>query len=217
MAYWFTSDLHLNHKFILKERNFSTLEEMKEKIFSMFDVIKKGDEVFILGDVGWDAEVVQELLDYLIMTKKVRELYIIEGNHDNLWLKKIKHHPRIHICQTMTLKAQPKNGYEAIFLSHYPHIIFDKSHYGAYHLHGHGHETTSDRPLLDALVMGKRLNVNCELNDFKLWNRDDIEKYMKGLPDNIDYFLCKGTDKQKKKTLKIIKKLNKVLKGLKNI
>ena len=151
------------------------------------------------------------------MKKKVAKVFVIEGNHDHNWTKDFMFHPRVELCQTMTLKAQPKNGYRAIFLSHYPQIIYNKSHYGAYQLHGHGHIDTIDRPLLDALQMGKRLNVNCELHDYKLWSRDEIEEFMKTKPENIDFYLCKGTNRQKKKALKMIKKMGKILKGLENL
>lgn len=214
---WFTSDLHLSHRFVTKTRGFESVEKMNEKLYSMFDVVKKGDFVYILGDVAWETEEAKKLLDYLIMKKKVGQVIIIEGNHDFNWIGKFELHPRVKIVQTMTLKAQKTNGYRALFLSHYPQIIFNKSHYGAYQLHGHGHADTSDRPLLDALVMGKRLNVNCELHDYKLWSRDEIEEYMNTLPENIDYYLCRGNDSQKRKVNRILRKINKTLKGLERL
>lgn len=211
---WFTSDCHINHNTILSHRKFSSIEEMNDTLLHMFDVVKKGDNVYLLGDISWDAEGAKMLFDYLIMKKKVAKVFVIEGNHDHNWIKGFTFHPRVELCQTMTLKDQPKNGYRAIFLSHYPQIIYNKSHYGAYQLHGHGHADTIDRPLLDALQMGKRLNVNCELHEYQLWSRDEIEKYMNGLSENVDYFLCKGTDSQKKKVKKMLRKINKILKGL---
>lgn len=214
---WFTSDLHLGHKMILPHRQFETLEEMKEKIFSMFDVVRKGDNVYILGDISWDTQSAQELLNYIIMKKRAANVYIIEGNHDEKWIGKVTEHPRIHYCQTLTLKAQQKNGYQSIFLSHYPNIIYNKSHHGAYHLHGHGHKDTLDRPLLDALQTGKRLNVCCDLSDYKLWSRDDIELAMKEKPMNIDFVLCHGSEESKKKVESIIERLGILLSELKEI
>ena len=216
--YWFVSDLHMNHRFVLKTRSqFNSMEEMNGTIFKMFDVLKKGDDVYILGDLGWEPEIVNKLFEFLIMKKKVRMIHIIIGNHDDYWIGKVMEHPRIKYCQTMFLKPQTKNGYHGIFLSHYPQIIFDKSHYGAFQLHGHGHADTSDKPLLDSLIMGKRLNVNCELHDYKLWSRDEIEEYMKGMPVNIDNVLCRGNDKQKRKVKRMLKKINKILRGLNDI
>lgn len=218
MAQWFTSDLHLGHRFVLRTRpQFSSMEEMNETLIKMFDVVKKGDDVYILGDLSWESDLVQQLFDFLIMKKRVANVFVIIGNHDDNWMKAVKQHPRIHYCQTMFLRPQSKNGYHGIFLSHYPQIIFDKSHYGAFQLHGHGHADTSDRPLLDALVMGKRLNVNCELHNFKLWSRNDVEEYMKTMPANIDNILCRGNDKQKKKVKRMLKKINRILGGLNDI
>ena len=65
--------------------------------------------------------------------------------------------------------------------------------------------------------MGKRLNVNCELHDYKLWSRDEIEEYMKGMPVNIDNVLCRGNDKQKRKVKRMLKKIHKILRGLNGI
>lgn len=222
MSQWFTSDLHLGHKAATKYRPFETLEEMKERLYGMFDVVKKGDFVYILGDVAYEAEDAKELFEYLILKKKVSDLYVIEGNHDNHWMGKIgdiENHKRFHVCQTKTLTPQKTPGCDnTLFLSHYPQIIYNKSHYGAYQLHGHGHATTSDRPLLDNLVLGKRLNVNCELHDYKLWSREDIDAYMKSMPDNIDYYLCRGSLKQKHQAKRFLarekKRLGKLYKRL---
>ena len=229
MSDWFTSDLHINHKNILTHRTFApdgdavyrpfaSMEEMNETILHMFDDVRKGDNVYILGDVSWDEEGAKMLFDYLIMKKKVGKVFVIEGNHDHNWIGKFPLHPRVEIVQTMTLRAQPKNGFRAIFLSHYPQIIYDKSHYGAYQLHGHGHSDTSDRPMLDALQMGKRINVNCELHSYELWSREEVELIMRKFkPENIDYYLCKGTDRQKRKVRKMLYKINKILKGLEKL
>lgn len=210
---WFTSDLHLGHELVKNTRGFKSLEEMKEKIYSMFDVVNKNDRVFILGDIAWDLENAQELINYLIFKKKVSNLYIIEGNHDvTRWKDKIKSHPRLHIYQTMYVKSQKGLGYNSLFLSHYPHIVYNKSHHGTYMLHGHGHVDTMDRPVLDSLVFGKRLNVCCEFYDFKLLSRQDIEDMMREKPYNIDYILLHGNNKQKRIVVEALQKIDRTLK-----
>ena len=35
-------------------------------------------------------------------------------------------------------------GKQSIFLSHYAHRVWDKSHHGVYHLYGHSHGTLPD-------------------------------------------------------------------------
>lgn len=211
---WFISDLHLNHELVVKTRNFPSMEKMNETLLHMFDVVKKGDNIYLLGDVAWDADGAKMLFDYLIMKKKVGKVVLAEGNHDKNWLGKIDLHPRVEVCQTMLIKSQHKNGFRSIFISHYPQMIYDKSHHGAYQLHGHGHMDTIDRPMLDALQMGKRINVNCELHNYKLWSRSEIEETMKSKPENIDCYLCHGNDRQKKQVMKMLDKINKILKGL---
>ena len=207
---WFTSDLHLGHGMVVRERGFEDIESMHEKLYSMFDDVRKGDNLYLLGDIAWNKETAQQFFDYLIHKVKPAAIFVIEGNHDHNWLGKIARHPRIRYCQTMSIKGT-KAGYHPVFLSHYPHIIYDKSHYGAFHLHGHGHETTADRPLLDNLVFGKRLNVNCELNNYRLWSRDDVEEYMRKMPENIDSILCKGYAQDKEKAIEAIKLAGKIL------
>lgn len=212
---WFTSDLHIGHELVRRTRGFKTLEEMKEKIYSMFDVVEKGDRVFILGDIAWDTENAQELINYLIFKKKVSDLYIIEGNHDvTKWLGKIKTHPRLHIHQTMYVKSQKGFGYNSLFLSHYPHIVYNKSHHGTYQLHGHGHVDTTDRPILDKLLFGKRINVCCEFYNYTLLSRQDIEDMMSVKPDNLDYVLLHGNEKQKEYVMKALKDIDYILRRM---
>lgn len=205
--FWFTSDLHLGHEFCIKDRGFENADAMREKIYSMFDPVTKDDFVYLLGDIAWSQQEAQNLFLYLIMKKKVADIYVIQGNHDTHWLKGWKfEHPKLHICQTMLLKGNSE--FHQAFLSHYPHLIWDKSHYGAYCFSGHTHINTSDRALTDVFMdTGKRFNVCCEMSNYHLWNREEIEEKMHELPCNIDHYLVKGTDKQKElieKEMKII-------------
>ena len=41
-----------------------------------------------------------------------------------------------------------------------------------------------------------------------------VNVLMKDKPENIDFYLCKGTDKQKKKVRKMLRRMNRILKGL---
>lgn len=212
---WFTSDLHIGHELVKNTRGFKSLEEMKEKIYSMFDVVKKEDRVFILGDVAWNLEEAQEFIDYLLFKKKVSGLYIIEGNHDTTrWINQVKKHPRLHVCQTMYVKSQKGFGYNSLFLSHYPHLIYNKSHHGTYQLHGHGHVDTADRPVMDTLLFGKRINVCCEFYNYELLSRQDIEDMMLTRPANIDQILLEGTDEQKKIVMLGLKEIDNVLRRM---
>ena len=79
---WFTSDLHIDHMGLLKHRScFSSMDEMDETLFKMFDPVRKGDRVFLLGDICWKHDNLIKLFD-LLMIKKKAIVYWIEGNHD---------------------------------------------------------------------------------------------------------------------------------------
>lgn len=192
---YFTSDLHLSHNATLSFRKeFNSIEEMDNDIVSAFDVVRRGDRVFILGDISWNEESIMKVFNPLF--KKKVPIYWIKGNHDDRFFKKIEH-PLLKKHENLTVKGH--GDYAPLFLSHYPSIIFDKSHHGAYQLHGHGHRDTIDRPLLDNFCFGKRLNVNVEFHDYKLWTRDEVEEYMKSMPPNLDYILLHGTEEQQEK------------------
>lgn len=191
---WFASDLHLGHGSILQYRTkFASLDKMNEAIISSFDPVMKGDRVFLLGDLGFDAEVIHKFLDKLL--KQKIEVFWIQGNHDKDKIWKMDFEPwkakYLHKRQGMTVKGY--GNYHSLYLSHYPCLVWDKSHYGSYMIHGHGHTDTVDREILETFKTGHRLNVNIEFHDYKPWTRDEIEKALSDLylPDNLDSIILK--------------------------
>ena len=76
---------------------------------------------------------------------------------------------------------------QLITVSHYPMMVWDKSHYGAWNLYGHVHRNDSTWDKFDETwTMGKMLNINIELHDFKPWSFEEIGDYMAGQADNWD-------------------------------
>ena len=88
-----------------------------------------------------------------------------------------------------------KIGNQPITLNHYPMYVWNKSHYGAWNLHGHIHSDDSTYKKLEAIHLnnsafmrtGKILNVNIELWDFKPLSFDQLAEEMKKLPENWDF------------------------------
>ena len=191
---WFTSDLHINHITCLRHRPFDSMEAMNSTIMDAFDCVGRGDRVFMLGDLSWDESSIRELFERLLKKKAI--LFWIMGNHDKELFKKIEY-PNLFKYQTLLVRGW--GDYQPLFLSHYPQLIYDKSHNGAYQLHGHGHLDTIDVPILQNIDFGKRLNVNIEFHGFKLWSRDEVEEYMKSKPVNLDYVLLHGTPEEQAK------------------
>ena len=62
---YYISDLHIGHQNCIKfdQRPFSTLEEMHDTIVKNWNsVVKKDDDVYILGDYAWRNEIGLEIL-----------------------------------------------------------------------------------------------------------------------------------------------------------
>ena len=79
---FYISDLHFSHKNILSfdNRPFFTISEMNEVIINNWNsVVSSNDEVYILGDMFWNNNDINDILPML----KGR-LYLIKGNHDSV-------------------------------------------------------------------------------------------------------------------------------------
>ena len=84
---YFTSDLHLGHRNIIRlcNRPFATIEEMDETLIRNWNAkVTNGDTVYILGDLLFRNEKPAE--EYLKQLKGKKHPII--GNHDRDWVKK---------------------------------------------------------------------------------------------------------------------------------
>lgn len=140
---YFTSDLHLGHKRMLEYRPFKALYEMDNTIIRNWNtVVDPKDVVYILGDFSfYSRDKTIELLKNLNGHK-----ILIKGNHDKdkrvlgafnevYDLKKIK----------VPDNDVPRNTQE-IVLCHYAMRIWDKKHFGSWHLYGHSHGNMPEDP-----------------------------------------------------------------------
>lgn len=131
---WFTSDEHYDHYRILKycDRPFSSLEEMQEFFIKRHNsVVKPGDEVWHLGDTFFKRKTAY------ILQRLNGDHYLVLGNHD---CKQLKRGDLLGFQSIQTTKTIEWAG-ERFFLSHYAHRVWDRSHYGTFHLYGHSHGT----------------------------------------------------------------------------
>lgn len=160
---YFTSDLHFGHNNIIKYENrpFHSVKDMDEALIQKWNSkVKKGDEVYILGDFGFiNGERANEILDRLNGRK-----YLIKGNHDYSFLKDknfdrtklewIKDYACINDCGTI------------LCMFHFPIAVWDRQHHGAIHLYGHVHSNKdSHHPLLFKLE--NAYNVGCDVHNFE--------------------------------------------------
>lgn len=135
MNQFFTADLHLGHGNAIKHSNrpFQDAEEMDEAIITRWNSkVKRGDHVWILGDVTFlPIDKTNEKLARLNGRKS-----LVLGNHDRRFRK-----PGIltqHFEEIVDLK-EIRIGDQFISMCHYPMMSWNKSHYGSFHFHGHSH------------------------------------------------------------------------------
>lgn len=140
MNIWFTSDTHFGHFNIMRycNRPFSDVHEMDEAFIKNWnDRVKSSDMVYHLGDFAFcrDPRAVQERRDRLN-----GQIQLIWGNHD----KGAVRQTRAFIWQGPYKEI--KVGEQSIVLLHYAMRIWNKAHYGSWHLYGHSHNTLPDNP-----------------------------------------------------------------------
>lgn len=178
---YFSSDWHLGHAKTIEfsNRPFKDVEEMDKVICAnMIGPLKDGDEFYFLGDMARDVASASKFFNQL--PKHVKFFWIL-GNHERP-AGQFKH----RCVQQVPMKEIKIQSKYPVTLCHYPMITWNKSHYGAWQLFGHHHISSHGTNQLHKFVVGKQLNVNCEMHDYKPWSEDEIIEKMKTLPDNWD-------------------------------
>ena len=150
---WFTSDTHFGHENIIKycDRPFASVEEMDEALIARWnEVVCPSDTVwhlgdFTLGDV-WRARSYFKRLNGIIRVLRY------QWHHDGRWVPKAG--DIVSQCgsaQGVAISIRPPmvvlefseygdgNHAQALVLCHYPLAVWDRKHYGAWHLYGHSH------------------------------------------------------------------------------
>jgi len=185
---WYSSDWHLDWYNALTKgyRAFKSIEEMNETIVNnMLGATKRGDIFYFLGDIGNNRELNNDVI--ISFHKKGVRFVWVEGNHD----KKLRVPSTYKTEKTpyKFVKLTDKDGtnYQAV-LSHTPYFTWDKSHANSFNLYGHHHTHTNGVDIMDKFEKsGKRLNVNCEFNNYKPYSEIDVINIMKTRPDNWDF------------------------------
>lgn len=170
---FFTSDTHFFHKNIIKycDRPFGDVFAMNEGIIERWNkLIEAHDDVFHLGDLSFGspkktAEVLERLNG---------RIYLVRGNHDG---SKIIEHPDVSkrfewVKDYHELRVSKK---QLVVLCHFPFQVWNGSHRGSWHMHGHCHGGLKPWPV-------KRLDVGVDTNKMWPYSLDKISTMM-GLLD----------------------------------
>jgi calcineurin-like phosphoesterase family protein len=161
MTTFFTSDSHFDHKNIIRlaNRPFSTVDEMNNTMVEKWNsVVTDEDTVHHLGDFTLgDIRHFKKWVN--ILNGNIR---ILPGSHDHLWLKDFKESERVKVIPPLVSLEFPeimKDGYpQVVVLCHYSMQVWDRSHYGAWHLFGHSHGSLKG--------IGRSFDVGVDCTDF---------------------------------------------------
>lgn len=189
-ARFFTSDLHIAHALVARERGFGDdLDAHSAALAANWDaVVRPDDRVFVLGDIAMNPR--KGAFDFIDARPGVKHL--IAGNHDAVasfhssaikaqkeWLT---HFDTVH--DFLQLKFGTTNGTKKVLLSHYPYMgegaerdyedrlsQFRLRDEGMPLLHGHTHsKTLHESPY--------SLHVGLDAHDMQLVSEQYVQKWL---------------------------------------
>jgi len=174
---WFTADTHFGHANIIKycERPFSSLEEMDETLIENWNnAVKPNDTIYHLGDFSLAGKEAARV--YFLRLNG--NIFIVPGGHDRKWLKGERYfsrsgHPITMLppLYTFTVSLPDTKHPQPIVLCHYSMRVWDRAHYGSWHLYGHSHGN------LPSLKNSLDVGVDCWA--YRLLSLDNVHREMK--------------------------------------
>jgi len=177
MQTYFTSDTHFDHKNIIKycNRPFQSIEEMNIAIVEKWnELVSSEDIVYHLGDFTFgDIRHFSKWANQLNGTIK-----ILPGSHDHHWLKDFKPSEKVQVIAPLVSIKIPeiKNGKypQILVMCHYSMQVFDRSHYGSYHIFGHSHGKLKG--------IGRSMDIGVDTNNFYPYSIWDIHARLSKIP-----------------------------------
>ena len=169
---FFTADLHFGHDNIIKlcNRPFENVREMDEALIANWNrKVKRNDTVYVVGDLVWQKNSVEDYLKRLNGNK-----ILIVGNHDN-WAKDeaiSRLFVKITAFEEVSLNGHP------ITLCHYPLIEWKNSRKDGtsrlgYLIYGHIHNNVKPEYRL-LFEKPNALNAGVEVNGFEPVTFDEL-------------------------------------------
>jgi len=172
---YFIADTHFYHERIIKlgKRPFSSLNDMHNTLISNWNKkVARGDLVYILGDFSFKHS--GDILKRLAGSK----IFVI-GSHDKDALKADNRPLFEKIAPVISMKEEGQR----VILCHYPFEVWESSHRGSWHLHGHCHG--------DLKPLGKRWDVGVDNNNFEPLSWVEIKGIMSKRPKTKPHHLSK--------------------------
>lgn len=172
-----TSDWHLFHKkiqtFCPYSRKGSDYLEMTDMILdNVLSQASKGDTIYNLGDVSFGTHKETEFVLNKISRKGIKHV-LIRGNHDNVITKDL--YPlfqSVHDLYDLRLGSK-----QSMVMCHFPLTVWNRSHYGAFHIHGHSHNSFHRE--------GRIMDVGIDTRpsgDMKMWELNEVLDILEAQP-----------------------------------
>lgn len=193
---WFTSDLHIGHKNILKHcpkraevGNF-TIDDVEAHDKWIIDTwnktVSKKDTVYILGDFSFYSA---DTLKKKILPKMNGNKFLILGNHDKTSEHLDEYFQQICHLKEVGFKQRNFPFLEEdihVIMCHYPFLTWDRKPYGSIDLHGHVHGRLDDYNLESGQL---RIDVgwDSKLTNYNLVNLETVYKYTKNIAREHGY------------------------------
>ena len=175
MTDFFTADTHLGHKNVIKycDRPYTCVDNMDAELIDNWNsVVSPSDTVYHVGDFFFNnANRAQEILNQLNGT-----INLIRGNHDRN--KKILDMIELRggfVKDMHTYKCADEDaigGKQEIVLCHYAMRVWNKAHYGAWHLYGHSHGSLPDD------VTSMSFDVGVDVHNYTPITYEQVKVYM---------------------------------------
>jgi calcineurin-like phosphoesterase family protein len=167
---WFVSDTHFGHTNIMRlsARPFATIEEMDATLIANWNAaVQPTDDVWHLGDFAFrNAKAASNYLRRLN-----GRIHLVHGNHDSIQVRESKEWASSQSVAEINVEG------ERLFLSHYAHRVWPRSHRGAIHLYGHSHGSLpGDRQSCD-------VGVDCW--DYRPVSLTEIKRRLATLPERM--------------------------------
>lgn len=144
MNTFFISDLHFGHEKLARLRGFPNADAMNYAIRESWNgVVSQNDVVYVIGDISF-AKPGPTAEFFWFLKGRIK---IVPGNHDSDKTLKLLAavDPGIEILpsQVLVKVAEPQpdgtNIVTKVVLNHFPLLVWEESHLGTIHLHGHSH------------------------------------------------------------------------------
>lgn len=188
MRPFFTSDIHIDHN---KIREFCPTRLSFDDMAALWNEhVTMDDHVYHLGDLSFTGK--DGTLAWL---RKVnfRKMTFLMGNHCNYnrlrgWLSELYATREIELIDGPYLERKFDGRF--VVMHHYPQYVWNKSHHGSYHLHGHCHgsfdprgkgrivDVGIDSPWVTGKVENRPFSweeIENHLSNTPIWNADHHE------------------------------------------